>query len=96
MRSFSALALGLTLVDLSAARVATGSVQQREEQQRTGLVGWLSRLFKKDVEQRAPLDTCVVDSYYDFVNNSTFGEEFCRDLMHYPNITSVQDFQSTT
>lgn len=96
MRSFSALALGLTLVDFSAARVATGSVQQRDEQSNSGLVGWFSRLFKKDIEQRAALDTCVVDDYYNFVYNSSFGENFCRDLIEYDNVTVTQDFQPRT
>lgn len=95
MRSIPALALSLTLVDLSAARVTTASLQQREEQS-AGIVGWLSRLFKKDIEQRAALDTCVVDSYYNFVYNSTSGGNFCRALIDYPNVTVTEDFQPYT
>lgn len=96
MRSLSALALGLALFDLSTARATTGPVQELEEQPNTGLVGWISRLFKKDIEQRAALDRCVVDSYYHFVYNSTFGGNFCRALIDYPNVTVVEDFQPVT
>ncbi|EME49414.1 hypothetical protein DOTSEDRAFT_115999, partial [Dothistroma septosporum NZE10] len=93
MRTSSALALGLCLIDLSTARVTTGTVQERKEESDAGFMGWFNRLFNRDVEQRAALDTCVIDSYYDFVDNSTFGSNFCQDLMNYPNVTVVQNFQ---
>lgn len=97
MRSFTALAFGLSLVDLSTARVAHKS--HSDTQKRSGNVAsFFNRLLRKSdhVEARAALAmTCNLDTYYDFVDDSDFGQGFCATLMNYPNVTIVSDYTPT-
>lgn len=93
MRSFQALALGLTLIDTSAARVTNAPTDvQHRDTTGNGLVNWLTRLFRKDVEERAVLDTCVIDAYYTFAMDPVVGKSMCQALMKYPNQTDVVDY----
>lgn len=98
MRSFSALALSLSLVNLSVARVAHDPRPDIEERGTGNAVAnWFNQLFRKDadvtIEQRqADPRVCAHDDYWNFVHNSSFGESFCRKYMDYPEVTEVNDF----
>ena len=108
MRSFSTLALGLTLIDLSAARVAHNAengIERRESD--SPVLNWFNRMLRKDVDNSlesrqasVPSDDddgdCYIDAFYNFVFNTTDGEEFCRDLMNYPAVINVLDVTPTT
>lgn len=83
MHSFSKLALGLALTDLSAARVTQRDANSRES---TGVVDWVKQLLKKHVGARAAAATCFEDEYYNFVAAENFGESICRQLMDYPDV----------
>lgn len=89
MRSFSRLALGLALVNLSLARVTQ---RETNPQASDGVVGWLKQLLKKSVAARTPSTTCYADEYYTFVHNSSFGESFCREHMPYAGINITETY----
>ena len=101
MRWFLTLALGLTLIDLSAARVAhnTGSDLQRRNSD-NAILNWFNRILREDVdnsiESRQDDNACYVDTFYNFVYNSSDGEDFCRSFMNYPPVTNVVDVTPTT
>jgi hypothetical protein len=92
MKSFVALALCLSLFNTFATARIPHSYRQLQErndesQSPNAILSWLSRLFKRQE------DVCYQDQYYDFVNNSTFGQNFCRVLgVQYPNQTVVEEF----
>ena len=98
MRSFSALALGLSLADISTARVAHDPRPDLERRDGGKVVfHWFNQLFRKDADstigqRQEPVGTCYIDDYFNFVHNSSFGEEFCRDYMSYPVVTEVDDY----
>lgn len=84
MRSYTALALGLTLVHNAVGRVANSpaDVQQREVAETNAVRKLFNRLFKK-----AAAATCYQDNYYDFVHDPDFGPDFCQAYISYPNTT---------
>jgi len=88
MRSYTALALGLTLAHHAAGRVANPptdlELQQREVPQQNAVRRIFNRLFKK-----AAAATCYQDNYYDFVHDPSFGQDFCKAYITYPNTTVV-------
>jgi len=94
MKSFVALALCLSLFNNFATARIPHSYRQLQEgddesQSPNVVLSWLGRLFKRQEDE----DVCYQDQYYDFVNNSTFGQNFCRTLgVQYPNRTVVEEF----
>lgn len=92
MKSLVTLGLCLSLIiTFATARIPHSyrQLQERDDESQSpnALLGWLSRLFKRQQ------DVCYQDQYYDFVNNSTFGQNFCRVLgVQYPNQTVVEEF----
>lgn len=92
MRSFATVALCLTLVHISDARVphSFGDLTQREAepeaQPDVGILGWLRRLLRRDLDKRQE-ETCYEDDYYTFVGSNALGEPFCQKFMNYPNRT---------
>ena len=83
MRSYTALAFGLTLAHHAVGLVATPplDLQQREPEQ-NAVRRLFNRLFKK-----AAAATCYQDNYYDFVSDPDFGPGFCQAYITYPNTT---------
>lgn len=94
MHFFVATALCLSLVQQSTARIPQSLRQlgrrNADPQSQGGLAGWLGQMLGRPLERRQA--TCYEDEYYEFVNNSTFGETFCQAYMKYPNTTTVVDF----
>jgi hypothetical protein len=94
MKSFVAVALCLSLLSTFAfARIPHSyrQLQERDDESQSpnSIFSWFTRLLKRQQEQ----DVCYQDEYYDFVTNSTFGQNFCEDLgVSYPNRTVVEDF----
>lgn len=92
MKSFVAVALCLSLLStFTLARIPHSyrQLQERDEelQSPNGILSWFSRLLKRQQ------NVCYQDQYYDFVNNSTFGQNFCQVLgVTYPNRTIVEEF----
>jgi hypothetical protein len=96
MKSFVAVALCLSLISTSAfARIPHSyrQLQERDEEMQSlnGVLNWFNQILKR--QQKRQQDVCYQDQYYDFVNNSTFGQNFCRVLgISYPNRTVVEEF----
>jgi len=96
MKSFVAVALCLSLISSFAQARIPHSYRQLQErdddfQSPNGIFNWFSRLLKR--QQKRQQDVCYQDEYYDFVTNSTFGQNFCQSLgVSYPNSTVVEDF----
>lgn len=92
MRSVAALALCLSLVHVSTARVPHSfrDLIQRdarlEAQPHDGILGWLTKLLRREIKLRQDA-TCYEDEYYTFVGSAALGEGFCQDYMGYPNRT---------
>ncbi|KAK4549411.1 hypothetical protein LTR36_006408 [Oleoguttula mirabilis] len=102
--SFFATALCLSLIQTSDARAhgRSSQLQIRDgkaevQEARHGVVDWFKHLFKKDdALERRQESTCVEDDFYNFVNNSTFGESFCQSYIEYPNTTVTADYTPTS
>jgi sensor domain CHASE-containing protein len=96
MKSFVAVALCLSLFSTFARARIPHSYRQLQErddelQSPDRLLNWFMRMLKR--QQKRQQDVCYQDQYYDFVNNSTFGQNFCQVLgISYPNRTIVDDF----
>jgi hypothetical protein len=97
MKSFVAVALCLSLLStFTLARIPHSyrQLQERDDESQSpnGILDlfsprWLTRLLKRQQ------DICYQDQFYDFVNNSTFGHDFCEVLgVSYPNRTVVEEF----
>jgi hypothetical protein len=92
MKSFVAVALCLSLLStFTLARIPHSyrQLQERDDESQSpnGIFAWFSRLLKRQE------DVCYQDQYYDFVKNSTFGQNFCEVLgVSYPNRTVVEEF----
>ncbi|GAB7330528.1 hypothetical protein MBLNU13_g02122t1 [Cladosporium sp. NU13] len=96
MKSLVAVALCLSLIGSFAfARIPHSyrQLQERDDelQSPNGLLNWFSRVLNR--QQKRQQEVCYQDQYYDFVNNSTFGQNFCQVLgISYPNRTVVEEF----
>ena len=89
--SFLAKALWLSLVQTGVdarAMPQNGKQLQEDEsaQSSTNVSNWFGKIFKKNIETRA---TCDKDRWYDFVDNSTFGQSLCQALISYPEQTVI-------
>lgn len=86
MRSSAIVAIGLSLIHASDARVANtpaGPQQRDAEPSSNNIVRQLfNRLFKK-----AAAATCYQDNYYNFLNDPEFGSSFCQQYITYSNTT---------
>ncbi|PPJ59988.1 hypothetical protein CBER1_02696 [Cercospora berteroae] len=86
MRSSAIVAIGLSLIHASDARVTNtpaGPQQRDAEPSSTNIVRQLfNRLFKK-----AAAATCYQDNYYTFLNDPEFGSSFCQQYLTYSNTT---------
>lgn len=92
MRSYLALAVASWLIDLSTAR-ATDPLRALIKREATsdadeGVLDWF-----KGVVRRQTL--CDEDAYYNFVNNNTFGQQFCEAYYAYPNTTITVEYTPT-
>ena len=100
MKSFVAVALCLSLVSsFASARIPHSyrQLQERDDESQSpnGVLNWFSRLLKRQQksQQKRQQDVCYQDEYYDFVTNSTFGQNFCQNFgISYPNRTVVEEF----
>lgn len=102
-QSFFATALCLSLIQTSDAR-AHGRFPQLQirdggavvQDARHGVVDWFRHLFKKDdsIERRQE-SICPEDIYFQFVYNSSFGQDFCESFVNYPNTTVTADYTPT-
>jgi hypothetical protein len=96
MKSFVAVALCLSLLSSFALARIPHSYRQLQErddelQSPNGVLDWFNRMLKR--QQKHQQDVCYQDQYYDFVNNSTFGQNFCEVLgVSYPNRTVTEEF----
>ncbi|KAK5135828.1 hypothetical protein LTR08_004655 [Meristemomyces frigidus] len=102
-QSFFASALCLSLISSSDARVHR-KLSQLETRNanavgahdpRNAVAEWFSHLFKRvdDLERR---DVCKQDQYYNFVNNSTFGQTFCNAYLDYPTTNVTVEYTPTS
>ena len=107
MRSFIAVALCLSLTHSCSARIPHSHRQlaerDAEPESSNFVMALFKRLFTVDLipRQDAPSNstqgsstngTCYQDEYYNFVYNSSFGEDLCQMLINYPNQTTTVDY----
>lgn len=98
-QSFFATALYLTLTStLVDARAYPGlQIRNANAESNAAPLSWLKRIVKKgdSLLPRQDAGICYQDDFYKFVNNSTFGEDFCRSFVQYPNTTVVVEYTPT-
>ena len=95
--SFFARALCLSLIRSSDARpqVETHNGKAVEAPEpRNAVLQWFSHMFRRD-DSLEGRDVCKEDDYYNFVNNSTFGQGFCSAYLDYPDTTVTVEYTPT-
>lgn len=97
MKSFAAVALCLSLTNTFAnARIPHSyrQLQERDDEARSPnvIVKWLNAFLKPRQEQ----EVCYQDQYYNFVANSSTGQEVCEVIgVVYPDRTVVEEYTPT-